>query len=856
MRKIPNPQVPGVIPALAAVALALVIMPGYYFQAATAVVNQSQAEQSLGATNRVLLTNPDFQVGEDGFTALNPDDPTTAHTASQVVVGSVDGSFASTISSHGLTDEDQPVTVTLTHAQAMAVNGGDTTQARVEVTSPDSMYNPIASSMDVAPNKSFDVDHTFDLDWTLNDLGTPVDNQQSRPTVVPTGPQPEVTPTGLGETTSAIETPTQAVPNTPSQVPTVLESTAPSVPATGTSAPATTMPTSTAPETTPPVDTSADVRVFCVAVTVTHMRERLQDAAQTTAYVPRVTTNTATLTVVVGEGWRQVAEQMDAGCSEFEPVATPDGETHMRPLIATDADGVALDEHIDDMGERYVSAGVDEPMHGVGFTYVGNEAVLQHQFHLIYSPVGATATYRNGTVPVPGEREVGTEPVILAPAEPRADRVRMIRGMTQTVRHRVTPSRDLFATWTFSEPGVYCVGYGARPMPQAGGAAELKDFDGFVKFAVGEADPSSVNCGLEALERGSTLDFPFTAPYLQPGPTPTPSASAEPTGSATATPSVTASTEPTPEVSETAGATASANETAQAIRGPEDEETPTAGVPGADGMNGPGATPTPTASPNVRVVQAPAGVGLCPATSSKPQQLRSGAYAVALTAGVTVTGRGGERDIPQKSTVVVSANSTRTAQAGITDFVDPQGNYWATGASVNNSVGFTWSTEGAKDSVDVTFRQVDGPGTAMLFGPESAAAGLGDGDTGSLEAGKTGDLIFAFNEVGDYTVELESSGKTYQMVFAVGDTQDTSRSQVTSAILANCAGSAVSAELLAANVVAPPPPPDAGSGSGNTDTQATGRLGDEWWTISIAGIVLAAILVGFIVVVVVNSRRY
>ena len=151
-------------------------------------------------------------------------------------------------------------------------------------------------------------------------------------------------------------------------------------------------------------------------------------------------------------------------------------------------------------------------------------------------------------------------------------------------------------------------------------------------------------------------------------------------------------------------------------------------------------------------------------------------------------------------------------------------------------------------------RQISGTGDAIVFGPESDGAGLSDGDTGKLPAGESGALTFGFNKVGEYEVELKVGSKGYTMKFAVGDTVDTARSLVTSNILSACAGSAVQQNLLQPQDDEPEKP-EAKPLDKNID-QAKGQLGDEWWTISIAGIVLAAILIGFIVMVVLNSRRY
>lgn len=256
----------------------------------------------------------------------------------------------------------------------------------------------------------------------------------------------------------------------------------------------------------------------------------------------------------------------------------------------------------------------------------------------------------------------------------------------------------------------------------------------------------------------------------------------------------------------------------------------------------------------MKIVRAPATSKLCPVNAKGAQQLRSGDFVFNVSNDIFLTNRAGNRTVDSGSTSVVSQTATRTAQAGISGFVDPQSTYWATGGAGASAPSFEWSAAGSRDDVDITVKQIKGPGDAMVFGPESEGTGLADGDTGTLAAGETGTLTFAFNKLGKYELELIAGSAKYKMKFAVGDTIDTGRSLVTSSILQTCAGSSVQQNLV--NPPADSPDDTVVSPDNNTLDQAKGQLGDEWWTISIVGIILAAILIGFIVMVVLNSRRY
>ena len=859
MRMLRSPRVPGAIPTVAAAVLALVIMPGHFVEAAPTIVSneRSDAQPGAGASNRQLLDRPSLRVGEDGLTIDDPRSQDNILSTNDVIIGAEDGTFNSVIRPHDLTPQDQPVSVSVTGAKVVKPNGEKKAGARVDITSSAterkvSTYSPISSNA----SRAFDVDHKYPLSWELRPMVDLRETPEARPTPT-TSATPEHTPTQSAEpsadasvapsqnatpggtiaaneaTATPTETPTGPVANdpTPSETPTPGDQTTPN----DTETPGT-EPTPEVPDSEEP-----DVSVFCVAVTVSHVRETFQLGNSFPATAPTLTQKTSNLTIAVGKDWKKAAQDITVDCDATNTPRPSEAGAHMLPLDpAGQADSTTKEPYYE----------VNKDTSDLGFSFSGDAPLQQFQFNLIDAPEGATAHYRNGTVnphtkkPVKDEPKPGKKPSLQS-SEPKewAGSLELRRNTVSKVRHRSNASRDLFATWKFSKPGVYCVGYGTRSMTKDGAPDEWADFDGILKFAVGGADPASVDCNQSAYFNNSTLKFPITRPYVKdeeptPGPTGTPTTSATPsaTASPTATPTVTST--PT-EATETPEPTASS--TVEAQGEPTDEATE-------------GASATPTADPNIKVVRAPSGVKLCPVNVEDEQQLRSGNFVFHTADDIKVSNRKGTRTVPAGSTSVISQSATRTAQAGITDFVDPQGSYWATGGAGASAPSFEWNTSGSNDEVEISMRQISGTGDAIVFGPESDGAGLSDGDTGKLPAGESGALTFGFNKVGEYEVELKVGSKGYTMKFAVGDTVDTARSLVTSNILSTCAGSAVQQNLLQPQDDEPEKP-EAKPLDKNID-QAKGQLGDEWWTISIAGIVLAAILIGFIVMVVLNSRRY
>lgn len=862
MRMFPSPRVPGAIPTVAAAVLALVIMPGHFVEAAPTIVSneRSDAQPAASAKDRKLLDRPSLRVGEDGLTIDDPRDKDKALPTSDVIIGAEDGTFNSFIRPHDLKPQDQPVSVSITGANVVKPNGEKKADARVDITSDAtkhkvSTYSPTSSN----PSRVFDVDHEYPLSWELTEVEALTEIPGIEPTPT-TSATPEHTPTQSGQPTedAVVNPPLTPVPGgtnvptdadtTPTNTPTGLADNEPTPEATETphaeptpsvEPTATPEPTSEPQNPEAPDSEELDVSVFCVAVTVSHVRETFQLGNSFPATAPTLTQKTTNLTIAVGKDWKKAAHNITADCDAKNTPRPSRAGAHMLPLDpAGKADPTTE--------EPYYTVAKDTS--DLGFSFSGDAPLQQFQFNLIDAPEGATAHYRNGTVnphtkkPVKDEPKPGKKPAIES-SEPKewAGSLELRHNTVSKVRHRANATRDLFGTWKFSKPGVYCVGYGTRSMTKDGAPDEWADFDRILKFAVGGADPASVDCKQSALFNSSGLRFPITAPFVKEE-KPTPS----PTGTSTTSATPTATSTPT-EATETPEPTESA--TVESGDGATDEATDGA----TDGATN-GASATPTADPNIKIVRAPSGVKLCPADVKDQQQLRSGNFVFHVSGDIKVSNRKGNRSVPAGSTSVVSQSATRTAQAGIADFVDPQGTYWATGGAGASAPAFEWNTSGSKDEVEISMRQISGPGDAIVFGPEADGAGLSDGDTGTLAAGESGALTFGFNKVGEYEVELKVGKKGYKMKFAVGDTVDTGRSLVTSNILSSCAGSAVKQNLLQPQDDEPAQP-EAKPFDKNID-QAKGQLGDEWWTISIAGIVLAAILIGFIVMVVLNSRRY
>ncbi|GAA1188152.1 hypothetical protein GCM10009585_01110 [Brevibacterium paucivorans] len=858
-----SPRVPGAIPTVAAAVLALVIMPGHFVEAAPTIVSneRSDAQPAASAKDRKLLDRPSLRVGEDGLTIDDPRGKDKVLPTSDVIIGTEDGTFDSVIRPHDLIPQDQPVSVSVTGTKVVKPNGEKKSGARVDITSSATKHKVSTySSISASNSRAFDVDHKYPLSWKLTPVEDFRETSETKPTPT-TSAAPEHTPTQSAQPSAdASAAPSQnATPGgkiaaneatvTPTQTPTGPAGNDPTPSETPTPGDQTTPSDTETPGTEPtpesPISDEPDVSVFCVAVTVSHVRETFQLGNSFPATVPTLTQKTNNLTVVVGKDWKKAAQDITVDC-----------DAKNKPSVNfNDADMVELDPpNASDPTTNEPYYKVENDTSDLGFTFGGAAPMQQFQFNLIDAPEGATAHYRNGTVnphtkkPVKDEPKPGDKPGS-KPTEPKewAGSLELRRNTVSKVRHRANASRDLFATWKFSKPGVYCVGYGTRGITQEGAPDEWKDFHAILKFVVGGADPASVDCKQSALFNNSGLRFPITAPAVKEE-EPTPHATGTPTTSATPTTSETPTATSTPtEATETPEPTESA--TVESGDDATDEATDGA----TDGATN-GASATPTADPNVKIVRAPSGVKMCPADIKGQQQLRSGNFIFHVADDIKVSNRKGNRSVPTDSTSVVSQSATRTAQAGIADFVDPQGTYWATGGAGASAPSFEWNTSESKDEVEISMHQISGPGDAIVFGPESDGPGLSDGDTGKLAPRESGALTFGFNKVGEYELELKVGSKGYKMKFAVGDTVDTARSLVTSNILSSCAGSAVQQNLLQPSDDEPEQT-EAKPHEKNID-QVKGQLGDEWWTISIAGIVLAAILIGFIVMVVLNSRRY
>ena len=544
MRMLRSPRVPGAIPTVAAAVLALVIMPGHFVEAAPTIVSneRSDAQPGAGASNRQLLDRPSLRVGEDGLTIDDPRSQDNILSTNDVIIGAEDGTFNSVIRPHDLTPQDQPVSVSVTGAKVVKPNGEKKAGARVDITSSAterkvSTYSPISSNA----SRAFDVDHKYPLSWELTQVDDLTETPETTPTPT-TSATPEHTPTQSEQpsanasaapsqnatpggtiaaneaTATPTETPTGPAGNdpTPSETPTPGDQTTPS----DTETPGT-EPTPEVPDSEEP-----DVSVFCVAVTVSHVRETFQLGNSFPATAPTLTQKTSNLTIAVGKDWKKAAQDITVDCDATNTPRPSEAGAHMLPLDPADKADSTTEE-------RYYE--VEKDTSDLGFTFGGAAPMQQFQFNLIDAPEGATAHYRNGTVNPHTKKPVKDEPKRSdkpgnKPAEPKewAGSLELRRNTVSKVRHRTNASRDLFATWKFSKPGVYCVGYGTRSMTKEGASDEWTDFHDILKFVVGGADPATVNCKQSALFNNSGLRFPITAPFVKEE-KPTPKATGTPT---------------------------------------------------------------------------------------------------------------------------------------------------------------------------------------------------------------------------------------------------------------------------------------------------------------------------------------
>ena len=594
--------------------------------------------------------------------------------------------------------------------------------------------------------------------------------------------------------------------------------------------------------------------VYCVTVTTTGLSESANA-------LPQLHPVTTTLTFVAGEGWQDLDPAHLSLCSSENDTPgadTPGAEAGPNPAVPDDAAMTVVTDRepttvIKDPNnplkpaENYYTAKTGTPLAALGFAYTGTRDYQQAAFRLIAGPEDGTATYRNST------------PDGILADNPATVRT-LAAGRTSAPVHRAVTTRDLFGQWEFSQRGVYCVGYASRGInsSQTQVPQEVIDYAGILKFAVGGADPASVDCAYEASRQDSMIEFP-AYPRGSADPTPAPDSSPEPGDTASAAPSASATAEPddgatadptsTPQVTDAAtdGAIDQADDGATAA------PTSTAG---ADDAAGATPTPTATADPNIRTLRGPASAAFCPADAKGAQQARAGTYVMTFGDGIGVARDDGKRTIESGSTIVIDQSATRDAAAGIPDFVPTQSHYWATGGSNGNAASFVWNTEDQDEDVELSLTQKEGPGKVLIFGAETDGPGVADGGAGTLAAGSTGNLIFGFNSPGEYTLTLTVSGADYTLNFAVGDQNPTSTSPLTSTLLAACADASVTANLMDPEASGSEPDANAGVHAGLQDSASgNATLGDEWWAIAIAGLVLAGILIAFIIGTVVNSRK-
>lgn len=461
------------------------------------------------------------------------------------------------------------------------------------------------------------------------------------------------------------------------------------------------------------------------------------------------------------------------------------------------------------------------------------------RFEMRSAPDGATATYRNSSgIPADtggwfhslkyNEREFS----VGAPAH---------------TYHRPLPTRDSFASWSFTEPGTYCIAVGIHATDDPAGLGEPARVEpAVVRFDVGPGTDDSVDC---------TEEPPGDIEIPPPGDD---------------------------------GPGGGSEDDRRGMEPPENGvngKRPGMPAPGGSGHEpgrgdaerGASARPTPSPTPSrpaTRVQQAPPLIRHCPAEVGGAVQVHDGRVDLtavlddgALSGGFADL-RGAEpRAIGPGLDVVVPATATRriTPDAGAlgaaTDSV------WATdvGRTGVPQLGWDFSGIDAAEAGEVTLavERVEGPGGFAILDTSSGDL-LADSSTPlTVPAGESGTGAFAFERPGDYTVTLsatttaaEGSGLepvSYKINFAVGDENTAvAESPLLRALVSGCGGMNVGTDLMDWT----DPGPDQQAAPDPGESQSSGVLGDQWWIVASVTMGLAGLLgLAVLVVLMRESRR-
>ncbi|WP_101588773.1 hypothetical protein [Brevibacterium jeotgali] len=519
------------------------------------------------------------------------------------------------------------------------------------------------------------------------------------------------------------------------------------------------------------------------------------------------------------------------------PEHSDDGAWSTRFVSSSPHDALVQDPAAGESVYRVEDGRTESAVTGPGLDLSGAErAVHALGLELVAAPGGATATYRNHT----------TDGVFAGLGNGKQE----LRTGEDSSSYRWGPTRDAHATWSFTEAGAYCVAYASDdvfdPVRAADGAAEDDvsgapddgsapetrgvEPDGVLTFLVGDVGPSTVDCSDEAA--GEEIDLPDPEGDDGSG-----EGDSDRDGDRDEDRDDDSGVEDRGDPEDAGGIDASEDSDGDGSPGRGDEDDEDEDEDDA-----------------TRVVAAPATALTCPVDGEAPRQVRSGEFTMGVApAALDVTADDGGTALPQGSSVVIGDTSRRSAPAGINGFVDAGGEYLATGSAT--APGFHWSAADADEAVDLTVEQVDGPGQVRVFMTESGR-GLGDGETGAVEPGGSGGMVFGFDQPGEYTVALTvDDDERMALDFAVGDRFASATPGATVlALFSQCPDASLATELAQ---------PASGSatdeGDGGTDAQTQDRsttaLGQAWWAVGGVGMGLALVLLLAILVVVMRETR-
>ncbi|SMX73989.1 hypothetical protein BSP109_01057 [Brevibacterium sp. Mu109] len=527
------------------------------------------------------------------------------------------------------------------------------------------------------------------------------------------------------------------------------------------------------------------------------------------------------------------AETDGAGETDDRGVGAPEfvhGSTQDAITTQVDADGepyfqVPAPQHANPAAEVPVAQDLTGPGLDLGVSLISAHSL---GFRLTAAPEDGAVTYRNQT-------EDG------AFADRGHAHQRMLLDRDVQVEHRWAPTRDAHASWSFTERGVYCVAYAvdgprARALDTAPGTSKGLSPDDVLRFVVGDADPTSVDCARESED--AVISFPAD----DDGDGDDDGGDGDGPGDDDG-------------VGDDDGSEGG-------LGGDDDDEDgDRGGLDGGDrdddssegGMDG-RSDDEDDDEDETRVVAAPASAAVCPADGQVPRQLRDGDFALALTDdGMRVTDVATDATVPNGSSVVVGDTSRRTGAAGIDGFVAPGAQYLATGST--GAPSFTWSAGGFDEPLDLQIEQTDGDGQVRVFLGEGTGVSA-DGGRLTVEPESSGTLLFGFDQPGEYAVTLSDGGdREVELEFVAGDRYASAQAgTMMNTLFSTCPDVSWTTDLLTAQQSETAE--DSEQSDGAQAQQQTGSgLGRGWWGLAGAGMTLAGLLLVAILVVVMREAR-